>query len=72
MKEIITVENHKENITIACLYYQLIHEKNLYFAAATAVAVVEFFANFGHAYSVTGRPNASHYNSRPIVVTCFN
>ena len=33
MKEIITVENYKENIIIVCLYYQLIHEKSLYFAA---------------------------------------
>ena len=51
MKEIIIVGNYKENIIIVCLYYQLIHEMNLYFAAATTVTVVEFFANFEHAYS---------------------
>ena len=50
-----TVGNYKKNIiTIALLYYQLIHEKNLYSAAAAAAAIVivaEFFADFEHVYS---------------------
>ena len=50
-KEIITIKKNKENITIVLLYYQLIHEKNLYFAAIVAVIIVEFFANFEHVYS---------------------
>ena len=32
-KEITTIKKNKENITIVYLYYQLIHEKSLYFAA---------------------------------------
>ena len=48
-KEIITIGNYKEDITIVCLYYQLIHEKSQYFIII--VVVVEFFANFEHAYS---------------------
>jgi len=59
-ERIMTVGNYKENIiTIALLYYQLIHEKNLYSAAAAAAAaaviivvvVAEFFADFEYVYS---------------------
>ena len=49
-KEIVIIRNYKENITIVCLYYQLTHEKSLYFAIVV-VDFVEFFANFEHVYS---------------------
>ncbi len=57
-KEITTIKKNKENITIVYLYYQLIHEKNLYFAAAIVVVAVEFFANFEHVYSFSFLPRA--------------
>ena len=59
-KEITTIKKNKENITIVYLYYQLIHEKNLYFAAAIVVVVVEFFANFEHVYSFSFLHYRSH------------
>src|SRR5436190_4004884 len=52
IKERIIIGNYKENIiTIVLLYYQLIHEKNLYFAAAAVAVVVEFFAGFEYIYN---------------------
>ena len=41
-KEITTIKKNKENIIIVYLYYQLIHEKNLYFTAAIVVVAVLF------------------------------
>ena len=59
-KEITTIKKNKENIIIVYLYYQLIHEKNLYFAAAIVVVAVEFFANFEHVYSFSFLHCRSH------------